>query len=128
WRNDQEQLAVITIAPPPAEQATSWAHVIDGALTLSAVVVTPEDARRLWMSSYIDGVVFRGAPPAKIVVHSRRSPRSPHNTVDVTVADDRGRIVCEVTGLRFSALQDQFGSVAAPRDLVHELAWRELSP
>src|SRR5262249_52675865 len=124
-RTDEEQLAVMTIVPPPAEEATSWAHVIDGALTISAVVVTPEDAPVLWVSSQIEGVVFEGAPPARITVHSRRSPRSPRDTVDVLVADDSGRIVCEVMGLRFAAVE-HLGNVASPRDLVHEVVWRPL--
>jgi acyl transferase domain-containing protein/acyl carrier protein/NADP-dependent 3-hydroxy acid dehydrogenase YdfG len=126
-RNGNEQLAVLTIEAAPARTASSWAHVIDGALTISAVVVTPEDARRLWMSSYIDSVVMRGEPPARITVHSTRSARSPEDTVDVRVADERGRIVCEVRGLRFAAMQDELGAVtAAPRDLVHEVVWRPL--
>jgi 6-methylsalicylic acid synthase len=49
-QNDQEQFAVLDIVPPPATLATSWAHVIDGALTISAVVVAPGDATTLWMS------------------------------------------------------------------------------
>ncbi|GAA1564031.1 phthiocerol type I polyketide synthase PpsA [Actinomadura kijaniata] len=122
-RNDTEQLALITIEPSPAEHAASWAHVIDGALTISAVVVTPEDARRLWMSCHIDAVAFRGDPPARIVVHSRRSPASPEDTVDVLIADESGQVVGEVTGLRFAALKDEPGAVASPRDLVHEIDW-----
>jgi acyl transferase domain-containing protein/acyl carrier protein len=124
-RNGNEQLAVLTIEPG-ATHASSWAHVIDGALTISAVVVTPEDARRLWMSSQVDSVVFDGPPPARVIVHSRRSSRSPYDTVDVVIGDETGRIVCEVSGLRFAALQDQIGALAAPRDLVHELAWLPL--
>lgn len=126
-RNSEEQLALLTIQPPPARQASSWAHVIDGALTISAVLVTPEYARHQWMSSHIDSIVFRGEPPARITVHSVRAAQSPQDTVDVTVADDRGRIVCQVLGLRFSAIQDEAGAVAAPRDLVHEIAWRPLA-
>ncbi|MEU4380442.1 6-methylsalicylic acid synthase [Micromonospora echinofusca] len=125
-RNGTEQLAEITIVPPPAERATSWAHVIDGALTISAVLVTPEYARHQWMSSHIDSVVFRGDPPAKITVHSVRSPRSPEDTVDVSVADETGRVVCQVRGLRFSAISDEDSSVAAPRELVHEMVWRPM--
>jgi 6-methylsalicylic acid synthase len=123
-RNDVEQLAAMTIERPPATHAASWAHVIDGALTISAVLVTPEFARHQWMSSHIDSVVFRGEPPARITVHSVRAAKSPEDTVDVQVADENGDIVCEVRGLRFSAISDEYGNVAAPRDLVHELVWR----
>lgn len=126
-RNNEEQLAALTVEPPPAQQASSWAHVIDGALTISAVLVTPEYAKHQWMSSHIDSIVFRGAPPARITVHSARADRSPQDTVDVSVADEHGRLVCQVRGLRFSAIQDEPGAVAAPRDLVHEIVWRPLS-
>src|SRR5437660_1880361 len=76
------------------------------------------------MSSHMDSVVFRGEPPARITVHTVRSPQSPVDTVDVQVADEDGAVVCEVMGLRFAALQDQLGPIAAPRDLVHEVTWR----
>ncbi|WP_342672289.1 beta-ketoacyl synthase N-terminal-like domain-containing protein [Micromonospora nigra] len=126
-RDDDEQLAVLTIEPAPATRASSWAHVIDGALTISAVVVAPPDASVLWMSKSIDRVAFHGEPPARIYVHSRRSPRSPSDSVDVQVAGEDGRIVCEVTGLRFAAV-DHLGTAVLPRDLVHEVAWRPLAP
>ncbi|MER7007266.1 beta-ketoacyl synthase N-terminal-like domain-containing protein [Dactylosporangium sp. NPDC000555] len=124
-RNDREQLALLTIEPD-ADRAGSWAHVIDGALTISAVLVTPEYARHQWMSSHIDSIVFRGTPPAKITVHSVRADHSPEDTVDVLIADERGRVVGEVRGLRFSPISDEYGAVAAPRDLVHEIVWRPL--
>jgi 6-methylsalicylic acid synthase len=126
-RGDTDQLAVMTIEPN-AEHATSWAHVIDGALTISAVVVTPADAPVLWMSRGIDKVVFDGPPPARIQVHSRRSPRSPIDTTDVQVADETGRIVCEVTGLRFAAVEHLGATSVGARDLVHEIAWKPIEP
>jgi acyl transferase domain-containing protein/acyl carrier protein/NADP-dependent 3-hydroxy acid dehydrogenase YdfG len=124
-RDDTEQLAVMTIEPD-ADRATSWAHVIDGALTISAVVVTPPDAPVLWMSRGIERVAVDGVPPARILVHSRRAPTSPHDTTDVLVADETGRVVAEVTGLRFAAVE-HLGAAAGPRDLVHEIAWRPLT-
>ncbi|WP_434739765.1 type I polyketide synthase [Micromonospora sp. SH-82] len=123
-RNDDEQLAVLTVEPS-AEYAGSWAHVIDAALTISAAVVSPGDATVLWMSRSIDRVAHRGEPPARVVVHSRRSPRSPGDTVDVVVAGLDGRVVCEVTGLRFAAVE-HLGTAVLPRDLVHEVVWRPL--
>lgn len=123
--NDNEQLAFLTLEAPPAREATSWAHVIDGALTISAVLATPADASKLWMSSHIEAIVYQGDPPARIVVHSRRSARSPH-TIDVLVAGEDGQILCEVEGLRFAPLQDQLTAIAAPQDLVHEVVWQEV--
>lgn len=127
-RSEQEQMAVLTIEAPPARRATSWAHVIDGALTISAVLVTPEYAKHQWMSSHIDSVVFRGDPPARITVHSVRAAQSPQDTVDVLVADERGEIVCQVRGLRFSPIQQEDVAVAVPQELVHEVVWRPIQP
>lgn len=128
-RNDVEQLARLTLVAPPERHSLSWAHVIDGALTISAVLVTPEFAKHQWMSSRIESVNFRGEPPARITVHSMRSPSSPGDTVDVWITDDDdGEVVCEVLGLRFSAIHDGEGDVAAPRELVHEVVWRPLVP
>ncbi|MFF5160729.1 beta-ketoacyl synthase N-terminal-like domain-containing protein [Streptomyces sp. NPDC000348] len=125
--DDHEQLAVLQIEPPPAERATSWAHVIDGALTISAMVVSPGDATVLWMSRSIDQVTWSGEPPARLTVHSTRSLRSPHDTVDVRVADERGDVVCEVVGLRFAAVE-HLGAAVLPSELVHEIAWRPWDP
>jgi acyl transferase domain-containing protein/acyl carrier protein len=124
-QDDEEQLAVLEIVPPPATTATSWAHVIDGALTISAVVVAPGDATTLWMSKSIERVAFRGEPPAQVIVHSKRSPMSPRDTVDAWVAGLDGEILCVCTGLRFAAV-DHLGSLARPRDLVHEIAWAKV--
>ncbi|GAA3203622.1 type I polyketide synthase [Nonomuraea helvata] len=124
--DDQEQIALMVIEPGPATRASSWAHVLDGALTISAAVVSPGDADVLWMSRSIGRVAFRGEPPARIIVHSERSPASPQDTVDVIVADEDGEIVCEVTGLRFAPV-DHLGTAVLPRDLVHEVVWRNVS-
>ncbi|GIF72092.1 type I polyketide synthase [Asanoa siamensis] len=123
-RDDDEQLAILTIERD-ADRASSWAHVIDGALTISAVVVAPPRAETLWMSRSIEKVAFDGVPPARIIVHSTRSRKSPHDTVDVRVADESGTVVCEVIGLRFAAVE-HLGAAVLPRDLVYEIAWRPL--
>ncbi|MER7195352.1 type I polyketide synthase [Streptomyces flaveolus] len=125
--DDHEQLAVLQIEPSPAQRATSWAHVIDGALTISAMVVSPGDATVLWMSRSIDQVTWSGEPPARLTVHSTRSLRSPHDTVDVRVADERGDVVCEVVGLRFAAVE-HIGAAVLPSELVHEIVWRPWNP
>jgi 6-methylsalicylic acid synthase len=125
-RNDVEQLAVLTVEPPPATRASTWTAVIDGALTVSGVLVTDENARQLRTSSRIDAIAFRGEPPARVAVHTVRSADSPQNTIDVLVSDLDGQVVCEVSGLRFTPVQDLPGAVAPPRELVHEIVWHPL--
>ncbi|MFJ5925607.1 acyltransferase domain-containing protein [Kitasatospora sp. NPDC092948] len=124
--DEREQFSVLTIEPAPATRATSWAHVIDGALTISAMVVSPGDATTLWMSRSIEKVVWRGEPPATVTVHSIRSERSPVDTVDVYVGDENGEIVLEVLGLKFAAVE-HLGTAVLPRDLVHEVVWHRLA-
>lgn len=123
--DEHEQLAVLEIEPAPARSASSWAHVIDGALTVSAMVVSPGDATSLWMSRSLDSIRWQGAPPARITVHSKRSKVSPEDTVDVWVADETGAVVCVAAGLRFAAV-DRPGKTSDPRSLVHELGWEEI--
>ncbi|MDO8145895.1 type I polyketide synthase [Isoptericola sp. 178] len=120
-RSSDEQLAVLTLVAD-ADAATSWAHVVDGALTISATLVTPVDARTLWMSRAIESVAVSGEPPARIVVHTRRSPGSPDDSVDVDVARSDGRVVARVRGLAFSSVERL--EAANPQELVHEVVWR----
>jgi 6-methylsalicylic acid synthase len=122
-RNDVEQLAIVTIDHQPKLHPSSWTAVIDGALTVSGVLVTKENSSVLRTSSHLASIAFRGDPPARIVVHTTRSAAAPDTTIDVLVADESGTVICEATGLRFTQVQDRPGGVAAPRQLVHELTW-----
>ena len=126
-RNEIEQIATVCIEPAPTQHASSWTAVIDGALTVSGVLVTKEDSRRLRTSSRIDAIAFRGEPPARVFVHTTRSADSPEDTIDVRVADAHGQVVCQVTALRFTPVKDNAGEAVAPRNLVHEIVWRPLS-
>ncbi|WP_268246757.1 type I polyketide synthase [Amycolatopsis oliviviridis] len=125
YYDDVEQLALMDCVAPPAKLATSWAHVIDAALTISAMVVSPGHATVLWMSRGIEKVAWKGEPPARIIVHATRSPKSPEDTVDVLVANEDGDIISEVIGLKFAAVE-HLGTAVLPRDLVHEITWHEL--
>ncbi|CAM3838982.1 SDR family NAD(P)-dependent oxidoreductase [Nocardiopsis rhodophaea] len=122
-RNATEQLAVVTIDHTPKLHPSSWTAVIDGALTVSGVLVTKENSTTLRTSSHLGSIVFRGDPPGRIVVHTTRSASSPETAVDVLVADEHGTVVCEATGLRYTEVQDRQGGALGPRDLVHELVW-----
>lgn len=121
-RTDDEQLATLVLEPEPARQASSWAHVIDGALTISAALVTPPGSTTLWMSRHASSLEVAGEPPARVVVHSRRSPESPDDSVDVVVATLGGEVVCTVEALRFSSVEN-LDMAATPRELVHEVVW-----
>ncbi|MFF8725822.1 beta-ketoacyl synthase N-terminal-like domain-containing protein [Streptomyces sp. NPDC015171] len=123
-RNDVEQFATVVIDHEPKLHPSSWTAVIDGALTVSGVLVTKEDATALRTSSHIEAIAYRGDPPPRIIVHTTRSATDPDTTIDVRIADESGQVVCEVTGLRYTVVQDRPGGIMAPRELVHEIAWR----
>ncbi|MFJ4913471.1 type I polyketide synthase [Streptomyces sp. NPDC088726] len=125
-RNEVEQLATVIIDHEPKLHPSSWTAVIDGALTVSGVLVTKEDATTLRTSSHIEAMVFRGPPPGRVTVHTTRSATDPDTTIDVLVADENGQVVCEVTGLRYTIVQDRPGGIMAPSELVHELDWRSV--
>ncbi|MGW3231189.1 type I polyketide synthase [Kitasatospora sp. NPDC001095] len=121
-RGDGEQLATVTVDHTPKLHPSSWTAVVDAALTASGVLVMSEDSTVLRTCSHLESLAFRGAPPARILVHTTRDPRTP-DTIDMTVADDTGRVVCQARGLRYIKVQDIGSGAAGPRDLVHELAW-----
>lgn len=126
-RGESAQVAVMDLGADPSGPAPSWAHVIDAALTISAALVTPPDADSLWMSRSIDRVAVSGAPASRITVVSRRTPGVAVGSVDVTVADEAGRVISDVRGLTFSAVE-HLGRTASPRDLVYDATWEPWGP
>ncbi|MFD8478577.1 type I polyketide synthase [Kitasatospora sp. NPDC059673] len=127
-RNATEQFATMIIDHEPKLHPSSWTAVIDGALTVSGVLVTHEGTTTLRTSSHIEALAFRGAPPGRITVHTTRSADSPETSVDALIADENGDVVCELKGLRYTIVQDRPGGIMAPRELVHEIDWRAVEP
>jgi acyl transferase domain-containing protein/NAD(P)-dependent dehydrogenase (short-subunit alcohol dehydrogenase family)/acyl carrier protein len=123
-KGDGELFAAVTIRLEPTEHTGSWAELLDGALTFTPTLMPDDDTLR--MPAHIRALTVYGVPPSRILVHAKLAAHSAGDTVDVHIADESGRIVAEVTGLRFGVLQGKPGSVTAPRQLVHELAWRPL--
>ncbi|MGC7101392.1 type I polyketide synthase [Amycolatopsis lurida] len=99
----------------------SWAELLDGALTITPLLLPDDELTR--MPAHIRRVAVSGSPPVRVLVHARTSSRSP-DTVDVLIADENGRVVAETEELRFGVLDGAPGTVAAPRDLVHEITWK----
>lgn len=123
-RGSDAQFAVMDLQDGASPAETSWAHVIDAALTISAALVTPVDADGLWMSQSIAEVAVAGAPPPRIMVASYRTPGTSDASVDVVISDDTGAIVAEVRGLKFSAV-DTLGHATSPKELTFEPTWQE---
>lgn len=96
---------------------TSWAPLLDGALTVTSALL-PDD--RLRMPARIAAVTVHGTPPEAALVHAvNRNGR-----VDLTIRGPGGS--ADVLGLEFGLVDGTPGTVTPPRLLVHELAWRPL--
>ncbi|WP_020663221.1 type I polyketide synthase [Amycolatopsis benzoatilytica] len=113
-RNDRELLASMQC------DGGSWAEVLDGALTITPLLLPDDELTR--MPSNIRRFVVAGNPLSRLLVHAWTSEEAP-DTVDVLIANEDGRVVAEITGLRFGVLDGAPGTMAGPRDLVHEITW-----
>ncbi len=121
-RGDGEQITTVQVDHTPKRHPSSWTAVVDAALTVSGVRVMTEDSTVLRTCSHLESLSYRGAPPARIHVHTTFDPRTP-DTINMAVADDSGEVVCEAKGLRYVKVQDIGSSAVGPRDLVQELVW-----
>jgi 6-methylsalicylic acid synthase len=121
-RGDGEQITTVQVDHTPKRHPSSWTAVVDAALTVSGVRVMTEDSSVLRTCSHLESLSYKGAPPARIYVHTTYDPRTP-DTINMVVADDSGEVVCEARGLRYVKVQDIGSGAVGPRDLVQELAW-----
>ncbi|MGB3437226.1 MAG: beta-ketoacyl synthase N-terminal-like domain-containing protein [Actinophytocola sp.] len=124
-RDGEELFAVVAAGPDATEVPTSWASVLDAALSMASVVFAGEPALR--MPAAIGRVALRGECPARVLVSVRVAEGTAGlDTVDVTVADIDGTVVAELGRLRYGFLEGDPGTAVSPRRLTHELAWRPL--
>ena len=131
WRMDDlclgdgELIARITAAQT-GRAAAAWPELLDGALTCTPLLL-PDDGT-LRMPAHIDVFALRGDPPEYVTVHAWRAGHgAAGDTVDVAILDPAGRTVVTVEGLRFGDLDGVAVVAAAPRHLLYELGWRELT-
>ena len=125
-RGDGEQITTVQVDHTPKRHPSSWTAVVDAALTVSGVRVMTEDSTVLRTCSHLESLSYRGAPPARITVHTTYDPRTP-DTINMVVADESGKVVCEARGLRYVKVQDIGSGAVGPRDLVHELTWERVT-
>ncbi|MEV4513673.1 beta-ketoacyl synthase N-terminal-like domain-containing protein [Dactylosporangium sp. NPDC049525] len=125
-RGDDEQISTVQVDHTPKRHPSSWTAVVDAALTVSGVRVMTEDSSVLRTCSHLESLSYRGAPPARIYVHTTFDPRTP-DTINMVVANDSGEVVCEARGLRYVQVQDIGTGAVGPRDLVQELAWEQVT-
>jgi 6-methylsalicylic acid synthase len=97
----------------------TWASVLDAATSIASAAF--DGPPMLRMPSHIDRVSLSPQPPddARIHVHQISD-----DTVDVKITDAGGTVVGRLTGLRFGMLDGDVDTVASPRRLIYEIAWR----
>jgi 6-methylsalicylic acid synthase len=116
-RGDRELVADITAPASP-----SWAPLLDGAMTMTPLLLPDDELLR--MPAHIAAVSVEGEPPGRVLVHARLDG----DTIDVSMADDGGRVIAQIRGLRFDLLDGPPGAFTPPHRLVHELTWVPLEP
>ena len=92
---DTELLAMVSCGLP---QPTTWASVLDAALSLPTAVFPGPAALR--MPAEVGRMTVWGEPEDTVAIHVRLEADEP-DTVAVTVADRTGRVVIELIGVRF---------------------------
>ena len=124
YRGEGELFAVVSTTEPGTDP-TSWGSALDAALSTASVVFSGPPQLR--MPAAIREVVLDGGAPARVLIAARvvDGPGAV-DTVDVRLADEHGRVVARLTGLRYGVLDGDPGATASPRRLVHELTWRPL--
>ncbi|MFH9004319.1 type I polyketide synthase [Streptomyces afghaniensis] len=109
-------------AQQPEHSPATWAPVFDAALSI-APSAYPGPAT-LRMVAHVGRVRTVGTVPDAMDVHVSHDPA--RDTVDVFVADEAGRVVAALTGVRYSSLGQDTALTAPPQELVHEVSWRPL--
>jgi acyl transferase domain-containing protein len=100
WRAEcGELLAVVSCG---MTQPTTWASVLDAALSLPTAVFPGPPTLR--MPAEVGWMSVLGEPEDTVAIHVRLEESDASDTVAVTVADLNGRVLIEFTGLRFGVL------------------------
>lgn len=124
-RGPGELLARVRAADDEQEQPTSWASILDAALSIASVAFDGPPTLR--MPAHIREVALRGNSPARVLISVRVAEgTAAEDTVHVEIGDETGRVVATLTGLRYGVLDGDPGAAASPRRLVHEMVWRPL--
>ncbi|MET9519178.1 type I polyketide synthase [Streptomyces sp. NPDC002994] len=110
-------------AEQPEHSPATWAPVFDAALSIAPSAYPGPAALR--MVAQVGRVRTVGAVPGDVDIHVVHDPRQ--DTVDVFVADEAGRVVATLTGVRYSSIGQDTATAAQPHELVHEVAWHPLT-
>ncbi|MER0448731.1 type I polyketide synthase [Streptomyces sp. Edi4] len=122
-RRSAGEIFAVVAAGPDGAPPSSWASVLDAALSIASVVFPGEPVLR--MPAHIREAAVAGECPAEVLLHvAIAEGAAAVDTVDVSIAATDGRLLARLTGLRYGVLDGDPGATASPRRLVSELAWR----
>ncbi|MFD5257765.1 type I polyketide synthase [Streptomyces bobili] len=120
-----ELLARVRADGDRAERPTSWASILDATLSIASVAFDGPSTLR--MPAHIREIALRGDSPARVLISVRVvEGTAATDTVHVEIAEETGRVVATLRGLRYGVLDGDPGATASPRRLVHEMVWRPL--
>jgi len=125
-RGDAEIIASFEVQQLEERRISSWAEILDGALTICPLLLPDDDILR--MPSRIDRIAIHGEPPRKYVVHVGRGgisgPNSGECRLHVQVFDEAGQLAADIDGVTFGILDNKAELRNRPEDVVFCEEWR----
>ncbi|APU15531.1 MULTISPECIES: type I polyketide synthase [Actinoalloteichus] len=103
----------------PEREPTTWAPVLDAALSAASVAFPGPPVLR--MPASIRRLRLTGRPPAQAQVTVSVAGK---DVVDVLITDGDGTPVGRLSGLRYGVLDGEADERTDPAALVHEVVWR----
>lgn len=130
YGDSSEMLARVDVSPAvetPDWDKSSWAPLLDAATSIGSTIFCDEP--RLRMPSQVQQIDFLTAehPPKNFWVHVRATP-STQACADVSILDDQGTRLVELTAMRFSEIEGSSSSNKGVCGLVHRVAWPPVQP
>jgi 6-methylsalicylic acid synthase len=131
WRGDGRLRAHVEVEQP-VDAPDTWAPVLDAALSVAPFAYPGPPTLR--MVAGVDEVRVTGEPPNRAhiaVTVDAGGAGDPagdgtDTAVEVLIADPDGQVVARLSGLRYAVMDRDPVSIADPRQLVHEVAWRPI--
>jgi 6-methylsalicylic acid synthase len=111
------------LARPPAGAVVPWAPVLDAAMSIAPAAFPGEATLR--MVAHVEEVYVVGEPPMSARIDITVDPAR-DDTVHVLIADQTGRVLARLAGLRYAAADRDRLVPTSPAQLVGELVWRPM--
>ncbi len=117
-RGEGTLVATVRANPESDAAPTTWASVLDAALSAASVVVPGPPILR--MPAHIHRVTLAETSPARARITVRMTGQ---HATDVEIADLDGTVVGKLSRLRYGVLDSDVGAATNPRRLVYKIGW-----